>query len=61
MTPKPKKHKQRFEHFIWHAEQRNVDKVIKQAEKVGYELVAAVPKHLTLGSKFWTLFFKRPV
>lgn len=60
MTPKHKKHKQRFEHAVETINEdrdiRTIDNVLKDYEKQGYELVSSVVEN-----EIYTLFFKRPV
>ena len=58
MTPKPKKHKQQFEHIVYDSNDNMLLKVIQRAEKMGYELIEVVP---SVTREFFTLFFKRPV
>lgn len=54
MTPKPKKHKQRFEHIAVGYATAAVYPVLDRFSKDGYELVA-------VDSENQILFFKRPV
>ncbi len=52
-TPKPKKNKQRFEHFISYKNDiESTETRLELCEKEGYELIAV---------RGTTLFFKRPV
>lgn len=57
MIPKPKKHKQRFEHCVVisvYDQGKTAIDYIHEREKIGWELVA-------VAEVSGTLFFKRPV
>lgn len=59
MIPKPKKHKQRFEHrieVVGESGRTTLYDVTETYEKQGFELVSSVVENYT-----YTLFFKRPV
>ena len=59
MIPKPKKHKQRFEHMTVTVDRQDVKESLLLYEKIGYELADSIP--LSPISDYITLFFKRPV
>ena len=67
MTPKPKKHKQRFEHVVfWACSIHSARGKTKQLEKDGYEIVSVSPevkyaKSFETDEASYVLFFKRPV
>lgn len=59
MPPKPKKHKQRFEHVtIMIEDASSLGDTFRRYEKEGYELITALN---WINTDSYTLFFKRSV
>lgn len=57
MTPKPKKHKQRFEHDWDIAQENTLTQKLQKLQELGFELISVTQ----IKDSEYTLFFKRPV